>query len=120
MDEQNDIAMAVLDRILISEFSKRQNSILMLVWSLSYRIGKERAEIPRLELFASVGLDAPHTSREAIKLEQSNVIFRNMKTKEYWINTTFDDWKMAVGEDAEKCMNELYKINMKRIYSWWQ
>jgi hypothetical protein len=109
------IAHSILEQIMVSDFSKRQLSILLFILRLSWGCGKKEAVIPRQNDFSLVGVSSGHIKAELDWLEESKVIYRNGNF--YGFNKNYDDWRISRAKEyREGDFTKMVSLNLRKIY----
>ena len=87
------IAHTILEQIMVSDFSKRQLSILLFILRLSWGCGKKEAIIPHQSDFEMVGVGKGHIKAEIDWLIEAKVITRDNDC--YSFNKDYDCWRIS-------------------------
>jgi len=99
---------------MISDFSKRQRSILDLIIRLSYGCEKEYAHIPIKRDFQTLaGIPEQHIKKELNRLAEDGVIIWDEDKCEYSINDNFGNWKVPlIPHFSPERLQEVVKSNL--------
>ena len=87
------VAHTILEQIMVSDFTKRQLSILLFILRLSWGCGKKEAIIPLQNDFEIVGVGKGHIKNELDWLIEAKVIARN--ENRYSFNKDYDQWRVS-------------------------
>lgn len=109
-NEFTTLSNELLEAIIQTGFTKRQRSILDLIFRLSYGIQRcKYCLIPKQADFSLCGVTPNHLKKEIENLISKNVIGRD-GTK-YWIKKDYDLWDVPKHFDNDK-MNALIHYNL--------
>lgn len=110
------IAHTILEQIMVSDFSKRQISLLMFILRLSWGCGKKDATIPRQQDFELVGIGSGHIKVELDYLVESRVIYRIGNI--FRFNKNYDQWRIsrARGYHPDH-LTEMVRLNLDNRYT---
>jgi len=87
------IAHTILEQIMVSDFTKRQLSLLLFILRLSWGCGKEEAIVPLQNDFEMVGVGKGHIKAELDWLIEAKVITRD--GDRYSFNKGYDQWRVS-------------------------
>lgn len=109
------IAHSILEQVMVSDFTKRQLSILLFILRLSWGCGKKEAIIPRQSDFEVVGVGSGHIKVELDWLIESRVIYRNGNL--YSFNKDYDQWRVSRAKEYHQTrLTEMVKTNINHNY----
>ncbi len=107
------IAHSISEEIMMRDFTKRQRSILDLVFRLSWGCGKKSAIIPRQKDFEVVGIGESKIRQELNWLVSANVLSWNKETNELSFLKDFDRWSVSLVPGYNRIrFNELLHKNL--------
>jgi phage replication O-like protein O len=89
------IANELWDEIIRRDFSKRQTSVLQLIWRLSYGCNKKSATIPKLKYFEVCGVGKQNIKNELLYLVQTRVIKWDQETNIFTFNKDYEFWQIS-------------------------
>jgi hypothetical protein len=81
----------ILDKILTSNFTKRQLKILLFVIRFSYGLGRKHAVLKKRDFYFA-GILPYHVEEELKKLILRGVVKWNPKLGIFWINRNLKEW----------------------------
>ncbi|MED3562358.1 replication protein [Bacillus xiapuensis] len=107
-------SLMMRSEILKHDFTKRQMSILLFIYTFSYAFAKEEANIPKLSDFSLVGIAPSKIKPELQKLENMGVIIWDRESNVFKLND-FRDWHDApyVSTYNDTRAKELYLLNLE-------
>lgn len=111
------IANEIMDEVIRRDFSKRQLSILHLIWRLSYGCNKKHASISKMKDFTLCGVTKQNVKSELEQLETCKVIFWDRSTNKFSFNKNHEEWIVTPkkGWDKEE-FNQLISSNIKEKF----
>jgi len=81
----------ILDKILTSNFTKRQLKILLFIIRFSYGLGRKYAVLKKRDFYFA-GILPYHVEEELKKLILRGVVKWNPKLGIFWINRNLNEW----------------------------
>jgi hypothetical protein len=81
----------ILDKILTSNFTKRQLKILLFIIRFSYELGRKYAVLKKKDFYFA-GILPYHVEEELKKLILRGVVKWNPKLGIFWINRNLKEW----------------------------
>lgn len=116
--KRKETALVVDEMLIIADFlkrdlSKRQQKIIIFIYTLSFPFGKRSAKIPNLKDFNLCGVDQKKIREELDKLVELNIIKINEATYEYSIKDP-RDWEADYHNGLDdKRFQDLIRINLE-------
>lgn len=106
-------ALVVRAEILKHDFTKRQMSILMGIYTFSYGLCKTSAYIPKLQDFQLVGVGITKIKDELRKLENMNVLEWDRENNLFTLKD-FHVWEAPfISTYSETRAKEIYLLNLE-------
>lgn len=100
-DQFTKLSNEIIKQIMISKFSKRQLSILKLIWRCSYGFGKKVAKLLKSD-YRAAGVDPSDIKEELNYLEKSRVIYWDEENDLVAFNKDYDQWRISLSKTALK------------------
>ena len=98
--------------LLKRDFTKRQMTIIMFIFTFSYLYGKEFALIPKLQDFEICGISKTKIKSELRKLEEMNVVIWYQEENLFGINNPFE-WETSYNAGFNDVRGkELFMLNL--------
>jgi hypothetical protein len=106
-------ALMIRAEILKHDFTKRQMSILMGIYTFSYAMCKDTAYIPKLQDFQLVGVGVTKIKDELRKLEDMNVLEIDRENFLFKLKD-FHEWEVPyISTFSDTRAKELYLLNLE-------
>lgn len=112
-DSHLRMSHAIIEELLMRDFTKRQRSILDLILRLSWGCGKKYAIIPRLKDFELCGVSRTKIKAELEYLTNARVIEWDRYENRFMFCKDYDSWKISIVLNYDReLLNHLIHINV--------